>query len=114
MATILVADDEEVIRGLVSVVLKSAGHQVITAANGVEAVGLYRSSPDRFDLVITDLKMPVMDGYQVVQLVRASRPKAKIVCMSAHAEKGAPPGVVFLEKPFRVEDLRASVERALG
>ncbi len=58
MATILVAEDEEAIRSLLSVILKAAGHQVVAAANGVEAVALYRSSPDRFDLVVTELPPP--------------------------------------------------------
>lgn len=114
MATILVADDEDVIRELVSLVLKSAGHQVVTAANGVETVALYRSSPNRFDLVITDVKMPVMDGYQVIRLVRESRPDAKIICMSGHMERSVPPGVEFLEKPFHAEGLRACVEKVLA
>ena len=114
MATILVADDEEAIRVLVPLILRPAGHQVITAANGVEAVALYRSSPDRFGLVITDLKMPVMDGYQVIRLVRQSRPNAKIICMSAHADRGVPEGVEFLEKPFHAQGLRACVEKILG
>lgn len=114
MATILVADDEEGIRLLVSLVLKQAGHETITAANGVEAVALYRSSPDRFDLVITDLRMPVMDGYHVVQLVRDTRPNAKIICMSGYAGEGLPAGVEFLSKPFRGEELRASIKKLLG
>ena len=90
MATILLADDEEAIRGLVSLILKAAGHQVITAANGVEAVALYRSSPDRYDLVITDMQMPVMDGYQVVRLVRESRPHARIACISGYVDEDLP------------------------
>ncbi len=114
MATILVAEDEEPVRLLVSLILKAAGHQVVAAANGVEAVALYRSSPDRFDLVLTDIKMPVMDGYRVIELVKQTRPRAKIVCMSAWAEEGLPPGIAFLQKPFAAKDLRASVEKALG
>jgi CheY-like chemotaxis protein len=113
MATILVADDEEAIRGLMSLILSTAGHEVVTAANGVEAVALYRSSPDRFDLVITDIKMPVMDGHQVVRLVRDSRPTARIICVSAYAEKDLPAGVEFLNKPFSAEALRTLVRQVL-
>jgi hypothetical protein len=57
-----VVEDEEAIRQLVSVVLEAAGHEVIVASNGVEGIALFRSSPDRFALILTDLKMPVMDG----------------------------------------------------
>ena len=113
MATILVADDEEMVRGLASLVLRSAGHQVITAANGVEAVALFRSSPDKFDVIVTDLRMPVMDGRQVVRLVRETKPGARIVCMSGYAEQGIPNDVEFLCKPFLPGALRESVDKLL-
>jgi two-component system cell cycle response regulator CpdR len=63
MAVILVADDEEMIRALAKAALASAGHEVLTAANGLEAVALYRSFPKLIALVITDMKMPLMDGH---------------------------------------------------
>ena len=114
MAVVLVADDEPAIRSLVSAVLGRAGYQVLVASNGVEAVALFRSSPDRIDLVLTDIAMPMMDGYHVVQLIRATKPTARIVCMTAFAAHGPPPGVAILSKPFTAEALRNCVVQALA
>jgi CheY-like chemotaxis protein len=114
MATVLVAEDEEAIRKLVALILRSEGHRVFTASNGVEAVSLFRYSPDRFDLVITDLKMPVMDGHQVIKLILESKPGPRIICMTGYTEKSIPPGVELLEKPFSPAALRASVTKVLG
>jgi CheY-like chemotaxis protein len=113
MAVILVADDEEMVRTLVSRVLKSAGHEVMTAANGLEAVAIFRSFPKRIALVITDLRMPVMDGYQVVKLVREAGFDTRIICMTGYAET-VPECTQFLVKPFRMEELRKCVEQVLG
>jgi len=112
MAVILVADDEEMIRALAKAALGSAGHEVLTAANGLEAVALYRSFPKLIALVITDMKMPLMDGHEVVKLVRETRPEAKIICMTGYSE-ALPPGTRILSKPFRPEELRRCVEEVL-
>ena len=114
MAVILVADDEELVRVFASTVLRKAGHDVLAAQDGSEAVTLYRSSLDRIDLVITDLAMPVMDGPQAVQLIRAARPEARILCMSGNSGRQCPPGVPFLKKPFTPDALCASVSELLA
>ncbi len=113
MAVILVADDEEMVRKLVSTVLKSAGHEVMTAANGLEAVALFRSFPKRIGLVITDICMPVMDGHEVVKLVREARPGTPIICMTGYADR-VPEATRVLLKPFRMDELRQCVEQALA
>jgi CheY-like chemotaxis protein len=114
MAAVLIVDDEEMIRTLASMILKSAGYQVLTAANGVEGVALYRSYAKRIDLVITDLKMPVMDGYRMVRLIRETNGAARIICMSGFADEEIPQGVMFLSKPFGPDKLLASVAKVLG
>jgi CheY-like chemotaxis protein len=81
MATIPVVDDDETLLISIATMLRKAGHIVVTA-NGVETVALFRSSRDRFDLILIDLRMPVMDGHQLVKLVRETNNRAKIVCMS--------------------------------
>jgi len=113
MAMILVADDEEMILHLVSGILKSAGHDTVEAHNGLEAVSLFRSYPKRFDLVITDLKMPTMDGFQAVKLIRETRPAMKIICMSGYSE-AFPSDVVCLAKPFLPRNLIEAVEKTLA
>jgi two-component system cell cycle sensor histidine kinase/response regulator CckA len=113
MATILVAEDESAIRALITLTLEGAGLHVITATNGVEAVSLFRFAPDRFDLVITDLKMPVMSGHEVVKLIRETRPAMRIICISGYSENQVPEGVEFLHKPFRLDELRSCVAKLL-
>jgi two-component system cell cycle response regulator CpdR len=113
MAVILVADDEETIRSLVALALTSAGHQVLTAANGLEALALFRSFPSRIDLVITDLKMPVMDGFEFVRTIQRDQPDAKIMCMTAYSDRPCPQGTTLLPKPFRIDQLREAVDRIM-
>jgi two-component system, cell cycle sensor histidine kinase and response regulator CckA len=108
--TILVVEDEPGIRALVAAVLERAGHQAVVASNGLEGISLFRSSPERFDLVLTDLAMPVMDGHQLVQLIRETSPGARIICMSGYSERDIPPGVEFLPKPFQPSSLVACLE----
>jgi CheY-like chemotaxis protein len=113
MAVILVADDEEMVRIFASTVLRKAGHDVLAARNGFEAVKLYRSSRRPIDLVITDITMPVMDGPQAVRLIRAAQPGARIICMSGNGGTECPPGAFFLPKPFTPDALCASVTELL-
>ena len=110
MAVILVVDDDERIRGFVSMLLKSAGHQIINAANGAEAVAVYRSFARRIDLVITDLDMPVMDGVQEILRIRMTNPHARFICMTGASGDRCPEGVVLLNKPFSVEQLLLCVD----
>jgi len=113
MAVILVVDDDDGVRGLVSTLLHSAGHQVVTAANGVEAVAVFRTSIGQIDLVVTDLNMPVMDGAQAILRIRASKPDAKFICMTGDPEAEIPEGVVRLAKPFSADELVLSVDKLL-
>ena len=113
MAVILVADDEEMVRVFAATVLRKAGHDVVAACDGLEAVTLYRTSTHLIDVVITDITMPVMDGPQAVQLIRAARPEARIICMSGNGGKDCPRGVLFLQKPFTPDALCASVSELL-
>lgn len=110
MAVVLVAEDEPAVRTLVCMVLQMAGYSVIPASNGLEAIALYRTSPERFDLVLTDLDMPVMDGYQLVTLIRESTPDARIVCMSGNPRE-VPPRVSFLQKPFTPQALKDALHQ---
>jgi two-component system cell cycle sensor histidine kinase/response regulator CckA len=98
--TILIADDEPAIRELVAGIVRSAGFEAICAADGQQAIIVFRSCPDRIDLIVTDLMMPGADGYDVVRLARQIRPEIRIVCMSGHSDAVVPSGVVFLRKPF--------------
>ena len=119
MARILVIDDEPDIRALLDEVLKSAGYEVILAANGREAVMRQRSSPA--DLLITDLYVPNLEGLEIIREFRSHFPEVVIIAMSGTTaalsmlpvaqQLGA---LGILHKPFLPGELIDVVEKALG
>ncbi|MGO8928816.1 MAG: response regulator [Limisphaerales bacterium] len=119
MARILVIDDEPDMRVLLEQTLKSAGHEVILAADGKEGVERYRTSSA--DLVITDLYMPNQEGLETISELRRRFPEVAIIAMSGKdaavtmlsiAQKLGAVGV--LRKPFLTDELIAAVAKALG
>ncbi len=113
--TILVADDEQEIRLLISNYLESCGYLVITAENGVQALGMVEACQPH--LLITDVTMPQMDGYELVQQVR-QRPAFRllpVVFLTVRADMRSRiqgyqlGGDVYLPKPFDLEELMAVV-----
>src|SRR5262245_25884384 len=114
MAVILLVEDERTVLNLASTVLRLAGHKVLTASNGLEGLAVFRSYTGLIDLVITDLKMPVMDGYELVGRIRESRPDERIICMSGYSDDQCPKGATFLAKPFLPDDIRACVNEVLA
>ena len=119
MATILVVDDNETVRDGVATVMHRLGHRCVTAATGEAALKEFQTDPAAFDLTITDLRMDGMDGMTLLAALRAARPTAMVMMMTAH---GNVPTAVeamrcgawdFVEKPFSVDLLRSKVSRAL-
>jgi|GEM_PF-1037508 CheY-like chemotaxis protein len=115
---ILVAEDDPTVLGLYCELLHQEGYEVETATNGKDALDKIRTQ--RPDLAILDLKMPVMDGLEVLrQLYRESNP-TPIVVSTAHGELKGDLEVTygevqaFLNKPVRLEDLTAAIRKALG
>ncbi|MDQ3262584.1 MAG: sigma-54 dependent transcriptional regulator [Myxococcota bacterium] len=82
MARLLVVDDEEGIRSYLAEALARDGHTVLTAADGLAASRLL--DQEAFDLILTDLKMPGMDGMALLQKVRAEQPDAEVIMLTAH------------------------------
>ena len=110
---ILVVDDLEAVRRLCRRVLEAEGYQVWEAADGVEALGwLLRGV---VDLVITDIRMPIMDGWELAAHLKTMTPTPPILFISGYDAHVGPhnlPGPV-LGKPFRPDQLAASVRRLL-
>jgi CheY-like chemotaxis protein len=114
-AAILVIDDEAPVRQLVTEVLRARGHSVTAASSGRE--GLERFRVGRFDLVITDLGMPDITGWDVARAVRGTSPVLPVLVLTGWADAvDAPPDVGvtgILTKPFDVTKLAERVAAAL-
>jgi signal transduction histidine kinase/FixJ family two-component response regulator len=115
--TILVVDDEKVIRDGCTLLLQPEGYRVLTAANGREALDLMRDQP--VNVVLCDLKMPVMGALEVLKEAGALYPEIPIIIITGHGtvadavecmKQGA---YDFVTKPFRVDHLTLAVKRAL-
>jgi len=117
-ATVLVADDNEVAQRLCRRVLEKAGHRVLTASDGQEAVNLaLANSPD---MILMDVAMPGMDGLEAMRQIKAQKPGMPIVIASAHSmasdrERFLAAGADdVLSKPFKLTDLTGVVDRLVG
>jgi CheY-like chemotaxis protein len=114
MARILIIDDDQMTRSLVSTYLTNIGYDVLAASNGLEGVEVFRSCPDLIDLVLTDLRMPVMTGNDAVGHIWRTRPDAKVICMTGSAEDLRLNSVPVLTKPFRLTELGSSISHLLN
>ncbi len=115
--TILVVDDEEEVRTVLSDMLETFGVGVVTAGDGVEAIDIFQRSPDSFKAVILDMAMPRMGGAEALEALRAIRPDIPvIVCTGYHENpsfKATGPSA-FLQKPFKLATLMTKLEEVLS
>ena len=117
--TLLLVEDEEGVRKLLTHVLHKRGYKVLEASDGEEALRLFERRGADIHLVLTDMVMPHMSGRQFGERLRALRPDLKIIYMSGYTDDvlvrtGAlGPGMSFLQKPLRPEVLAAKVREAL-
>jgi two-component system response regulator (stage 0 sporulation protein F) len=114
---ILVVDDEEGARDLFNTILTDEGYEVALANGGEEALGLFKSGP--FNLVITDIKMPIMDGLQLLQEIRKMGSKTDVIMVTAYGEvesylKAMSLGAAeYINKPIRIKELKQIVHKVL-
>jgi two-component system, cell cycle sensor histidine kinase and response regulator CckA len=117
--TILLVEDEEAVRHLLRDILLRYGYTVLEAENGPLAISICRAHPGPIHLVVTDMVMPQMSGWEVADAVSALRPKARIIYMSGYIEhvvveqRVLESGVAFLGKPFTPETLGRKVREVL-
>ena len=112
--TVLIVDDEIVMRALVTRTLKRAGYRVREAASAATALVLLHSAP-RPDLILTDVRMPGMNGVDFAMELRRSWAQVPVILMSGNAPPDLPPDLAigFLSKPFDGEALLRAVDLAM-
>ena len=119
MARILIAEDDEAVRGLVMRALAEDGHELTATADGIAALDVLDQSGD-FDLLLTDVKMPVMDGIALALAAVRDHPDLTILLMTGYADqRERAHGLEALihdviTKPFSVAEIQAAVEGALA
>jgi two-component system, cell cycle sensor histidine kinase and response regulator CckA len=120
-ATILLVEDEDAVRAFASRALTSRGYEVHEASSGAEALEIYGERGSGFDLVISDVVMPEMDGPTLFRELRKSEPNQKFIFMSGYAEEAFAKNLPdtdrdafgFLPKPFSLKQLATAVKDAL-
>jgi DNA-binding NtrC family response regulator len=111
--TILVVDDDRPLRELIEVILMRAGYEVLTAADGEEALQCARDT-ERIHLLLTDLEMPGMDGGELASRFAAFHPAAPLLFITGAARRiETTEPFTFLAKPFTTDELRGAVRHAL-
>jgi signal transduction histidine kinase len=116
--SILLVDDEEGVRRLVTAVLRSNGYEVLEASNGAAALSVYEKNSHKIDLVVTDIVMPQMSGIELAKQLEARAPGLKIMYMSGYRDNpiggsGGETSHAFLHKPFTPDALLATVREVL-
>jgi len=120
MASILLAEDDESVRAFVTRALESDGHNVDAAEDGGEAMEILTREKGAFDLLLSDIKMPMMDGIALTLNAARDWPDLKILLMTGFADQRERAygleGLVedIVQKPFTLVDIRKAVARALN
>ena len=115
---ILVVDDEDALRTVLSAELNSEGYDVGTAADGVEALAELQKA--RFDLVLLDIKMPNMNGFEVLKIIKEKYAGTKVIMLTGFADlKNASESKKlgaedFVSKPYDLVDLLTTIDRVMS
>ena len=120
MPKVLIADDEDSMRQLVARAIAMDGHEIVTAEDGAEALDILNRDEGAFDLLLTDIQMPVMDGIALALTAARDFPNLTILLMTGFAdqrERASGLNAIVhdvVTKPFSVADIRTAVAAALG
>ena len=120
MPRVLIADDEDSMRTLVARAVAMDGHETVTAEDGAEALEILAREDGMFDLLLTDIQMPVMDGIALALTAARDFPELTILLMTGFADQRERAhglnAIVqdVITKPFSVADIRTAVAVALG
>jgi len=122
--TVLVVDDEEMVRIIMVQVLQDNGYTVLEASDGLEALRIAKEHTGRIDLLLTDVKMPGMNGLELAARLLSNRPEMTVLYVSGHADSTRQiqlqegqfiiePGANFLHKPFSPDGLLQKVRHVM-
>jgi len=117
--TILVVDDEDLLRSMLENMLQRLGYGVKLAANGLEALQRYEEAGGGIDLVLLDMSMPQMSGLECAAGLRRLDPGVRIILITGYSEASLRDGVReshirgFLQKPFRLQELSERVAECI-
>lgn len=114
--TILLAEDEERLRSTVADILQSLGYKVYSVANGLEAVELFREKADEIDLVLLDIVMPILSGYDAMREIVKIKPSVKIIFATGYSLNGLNlnlEGFDIIQKPYSYESIAIKVREVL-
>jgi two-component system, cell cycle response regulator CpdR len=121
MARILLADDDAATRDLVKRALEGDGHTVQVTQDGSEALeSVKRTGAQKFDLLVSDVEMPLLDGVKLAERASALQPGLRVLLMSGFAEQLERaktlngPQVAVISKPFTLDQVRTTVRKLLG
>ena len=115
--SVLVAEDEVMLRMIAVETLRDAGYEVFEAGDGSEALDVLQANSD-IDLLISDIRMPRMNGYELVEAGTALRPRLRVLLMTGYTQDPIPEnmaraGIKVLYKPFNVDELAQWAAQAL-
>jgi CheY-like chemotaxis protein len=119
-ATVLVVEDEEILRQAAAKALRRGGFEVLEAANGSAAIDVLRASGSRIDVILLDMTIPGPSSHEVVAEYTRARPDAKVILTSAYSEEMArttlsvPQVRGFIRKPFHLADLAKTIRNTLA
>jgi len=116
--TILIAEDEALLRLVAVEALHDAGYDVLEAGDGNEGLALLRTA-GRIDLLVTDIKMPGLNGYQLAEAGLRLRPEMKVVLMTGYSDEQVPDAIrqatiKIFHKPFNFDDLIAFIGKIMA
>lgn len=116
MKKILIVDDEQPTLDMCGLLLRALGYEVLTAENGSKGIDLFREK--RPDIVLTDIKMPGKDGFEVIEQIMAINPHARVIVMTGHGDRDLAGKAMelgatdFVHKPMSREALERALQRA--
>ncbi len=114
--TILVVDDEEILRSLLEKILRKEGYEVLLAPGGADALRILEAN--HVDIMVSDIKMPEMDGFELLKAIKAVKPDVGVIMMTGYADAYSVKDALllgaddYITKPFKSFEISMVIERA--